>query len=86
MSITEATIPNTHDTTTNLTSLNLNHYVKLTPLNSTSWHFQLTHILLGYSLIGFLNGSHPSPPSTITGDDGVKNQTPLILHGLNKTD
>ncbi|KAK9677475.1 hypothetical protein RND81_11G145300 [Saponaria officinalis] len=65
----EITIPNPHDATSPLTSLNLAHCVKLTSSNYTSWRFQLTHILFGFSLLGFIDGSNPKPAENLPSDD-----------------
>lgn len=75
-------VPNPHETAAPLTSLNLNHCVKLMPLNYTSWHFQLTHILFGYSLFGFLDGTNPSPSPTIVGDANTEKPNPAYFTWL----
>lgn len=65
----ETTVPNPHDANTLLTSLNLSQCVKLTSTNYTSWRFQLTRILFGFSLLGYLDGSTPQPTETLPSDD-----------------
>ncbi|KAH9605971.1 hypothetical protein KSS87_008429 [Heliosperma pusillum] len=82
MTNNETIITNPHNTDAPLTSLNLNHYVKLNPLNYISWHFQLTHILFGYSLLGVLDGTHPQPNKTITGADTNKAPNPAYYTWL----
>ena len=32
--------------------------------NFASWKSQLTNLLFGYDLLGFVDGTHPCPPST----------------------
>ncbi|KAH9604346.1 hypothetical protein KSS87_011938 [Heliosperma pusillum] len=82
MTNTESTVPNPHETTAPLTSLNLSHCVKLNPLNYTSWHFQLTHILFGFSLLGFLDGSNPSPSPTLVNADNTETPNPAYYTWL----
>lgn len=40
--------------------------VKLSPTNYPSWRAQFSSLLFGYDLIGFIDGSNPSPPPIIT--------------------
>ncbi|KAH9620335.1 hypothetical protein KSS87_007850, partial [Heliosperma pusillum] len=76
MTNTDNTVPNPHESSNPLQSINLNHCVKLTSLNCTSWRFQLTHILFGFSLLGFLDGTHQQPSPTITTADKTDQPNP----------
>lgn len=78
MTNTETLIPNSHNGDKPLTAPNLNHIVKPTPLNYTSWRFQLTNILFGFSLLGFLDRSNPAPPPTTV--DDTKQEVPNPAH------
>lgn len=40
--------------------------LKLTNANYTAWRFQFQTLLTGYDLIGYIDGSHPCPPKTVT--------------------
>ncbi|KAH9606106.1 hypothetical protein KSS87_021301 [Heliosperma pusillum] len=71
---TDTVVPNPHETSKTLTSFNLTQCVKLNSLNYTAWRFQLTNILFGFSLLGFINGTKTPPSQTIT--DVANNETP----------
>jgi hypothetical protein len=65
--------------------------LKLTPQNYPSWRGQFNALLLGYNLMGFVDGTHQCPPEIIT-LDGVevvnpahtrwKRQDQLLLHAI----
>ncbi|KAK0599109.1 hypothetical protein LWI29_002433 [Acer saccharum] len=40
--------------------------LKLTATNYRSWKLQFHTLLIGFDLMGFVNGTHPCPPATIT--------------------
>ena len=68
------TIINSLDTTSSLISINNTSQISIkpTPLNYTSWCFQFHVVLIGYDLMGFIDGSKPcpSPPiRTINGNN-----------------
>ena len=43
--------------------------LKLTVTNYRSWKLQFHTLLIGFDLIGFIDGKHPCPPATITNND-----------------
>ncbi|TXG57537.1 hypothetical protein EZV62_015366 [Acer yangbiense] len=58
-------------TNTNIISLNpaTQLPLKLTSSNYPSWRAQFNTLLFGYDLLGYINGSHSSPPITISEDN-----------------
>ncbi|CAH9083683.1 unnamed protein product [Cuscuta epithymum] len=72
---TDVHVPNTSEPNKPLLSINLGNVIKLSPTNYISWKLQIQSILTGYGLEGFLDGSHPCPPATIT-SNGVINPNP----------
>ena len=53
--------------------------LKLTPTNYPSWCTQFNSLLLGYNLLGYLNGGTPCPEATET-QNGVITPNPLYSH------
>lgn len=77
--------------TTTIFSGNMSNIQKLTTSNYLMWSIQVHALLYGYNLAGYLDGSTPSPTSTIvTSDITTVNpaftqwdrQDKLILSGL----
>ncbi|KAL9246273.1 hypothetical protein vseg_019829 [Gypsophila vaccaria] len=67
--ISEIVVPNPHENSKPLTSLNLHHCVKLNSSNYTTWRFQLMHILFGFSFLGFVDGTENPPNPTVIDSD-----------------
>ena len=65
---TSPIIVNPLDNNSSLISINTTTQIsiKLTSSNYTSWRFQFHAILIGYDLMGFIDGSNPCPSPTIT--------------------
>lgn len=61
-------IPNTTDPAKPFTLVQIYNAIKLTSTNYVAWETQLQAILLGYDLWKYVDGSFPTPSSTI--DDG----------------
>ncbi|KAH9616706.1 hypothetical protein KSS87_014110 [Heliosperma pusillum] len=80
--LTNTAIINPHNTDQPLTAPNLNNVIKLTPLNYVSWRFQLTNILFGLSLFGFLDGSTPTPSSTTINEANQEVPNPAYMSWL----
>ena len=58
-----------------LVTLNTNNIIKLTSTNYLLPKLQVKALLIGYDLYKFIDGSNPSPPSTIK-PNGVKSSNP----------
>ena len=43
--------------------------LKLTSINYLSWKLQFETLFIGYDLIGYIDGSKPCPPTTITANN-----------------
>ena len=71
-------IPNSLEPTRPFTILQLQNTIKLTPTNYIAWKTQLQATLLGYDLWKYIDGSFPSPPTSIT-TDGVSVSNPAAL-------
>ncbi|GKV51641.1 hypothetical protein SLEP1_g58277 [Rubroshorea leprosula] len=56
--------------------------LKLTPTNYLSWKSQFTCLLAGFELLGYLDGSHPSPVATEPSYSLWARQDQLIRHAL----
>ncbi|GKV51222.1 hypothetical protein SLEP1_g57891 [Rubroshorea leprosula] len=56
--------------------------LKLTPTNYLSWKSQCTCLLAGFELLGYLDGSHPSPVATEPSYSLWARQDQLIRHAL----
>ena len=63
---TQALIPNNSDPTKPFTLIQIQNCIKLTPTNYIAWKTQLQATLLGYDLYKFVDGTYPSPPTSIT--------------------
>lgn len=68
---TQVVLPNTHDPNSPLTLITIHNSIKLTSTNYLSWKTQIEAILIGYDLHKFIDGSHPSPPATITANNAA---------------
>ena len=66
--MTSNTIPNDVEPSNPLVVVNLTNMLKLNNTNYLSWKLQLAATLVGYGLFKFIDGSYPSPPSSITKD------------------
>lgn len=66
------TIINPFENSSSIISINTTSQIsiKLTSSNYTSWRFQFHAILIGYDLMGFIDGSKPCPLPTITTTNG----------------
>ena len=53
--------------------------LKLTSSNYISWKLQFHTLFIGYNLLGYVDGSKPCPPTTITQNDTT---TPNLAHIL----
>ncbi|GKV30743.1 hypothetical protein SLEP1_g39523 [Rubroshorea leprosula] len=56
--------------------------LKFTPTNYLSWKSQFTCLLAGFELLGYLDGSHPSPVATEPSYSLWARQDQLIRHAL----
>lgn len=65
-------ILNPFDNNSSLISINTTTQIsiKLTSSNYTSWRFQFHTVLIGYDLMGFIDGSKPCPSPTIKTTEG----------------
>ncbi|XP_021803018.1 uncharacterized protein LOC110747119, partial [Prunus avium] len=77
------------DTSNSLISINATAQlpVKLTPLNYLSWHAQFNALLLGYDLLGYIDGTHSCPPKPATASPTSPHtlwvrQDQLLLHAI----
>ncbi|KAL4295158.1 hypothetical protein GQ457_12G010840 [Hibiscus cannabinus] len=52
-----------------LTLVTFHNSIKLTSTNYLSWKTQINSILIGYDIYKFIDGSYPSPTTTITVDN-----------------
>ncbi|WKA01920.1 hypothetical protein VitviT2T_020169 [Vitis vinifera] len=61
-------IQNTNEPNTSLISINISAQapLKLTTANYISWKLQFHTLFVSYDLLGYIDGSKPCPPSTIT--------------------
>ena len=61
-------IQNINESNTSLISINISAQapLKLTTTNYISWKLQFHTLFVGYDLLGYIDGSKPCPPSTIT--------------------
>ena len=64
-------LPNTHEPDSPLTLVTIHNSIKLTSTNYLSWKTQIESILIGYDLHKFIDGSHPSPLTTIIVNNAV---------------
>ncbi|KAI5319419.1 hypothetical protein L3X38_039127 [Prunus dulcis] len=71
MATESATILNTNATHQNLISINVAAQapLKLSSTNYLSWKLQFQSLFIGYDLLGYIDGSKPCPPPTLTQDN-----------------
>ena len=86
-------IKNTNEPNTSLISINIfaQAPLKLTTTNYIAWKLQFHTLFVGYDLLGYIDGSKPCPPSTITQNNTIVSnpthntwirQDQLILNAL----
>ena len=56
--------------------------LKLTPMNYPTWSAQFDSLLIGYDLIGYIDGSHPCPSDNTATTSFWKRQDQLLLHAI----
>ncbi|KAI4324081.1 hypothetical protein L6164_023645 [Bauhinia variegata] len=69
------TVPSTNQTS-ELIAININSLlpIKLTSTNYVAWAKQMQSLLIGYGLLGYVDGSHPFPPAVLlTADQETEN-------------
>ena len=68
---TSPTILNTNEPNKILISINVAAQtpLKLNSTNYLSWKLQFQSLFIGYDLLGYIDGSKPCPPATITRSD-----------------
>lgn len=64
-------IPNTHEPSKPLTVINFRNPIKLLIANYLSWKLQMEAIIIGYDPHKFVDGSHPTSPSTIIRENSI---------------
>lgn len=62
--------------------LNTHSSLKLNSSNFPAWHVQFNALLVGYDLIGYVDGTTPTPATTNTAYTRWKIQDQLILHAI----
>ncbi|KAL6269021.1 hypothetical protein ACE6H2_025932 [Prunus campanulata] len=69
-----ATILNTNATHQTLISINVAAQapLKLTSTNYLSWKLQFQSLFIGYDLLGYIDGSKPCPPATLTQENTTR--------------
>ncbi|CAA0838968.1 Unknown protein [Striga hermonthica] len=70
-----------HDAST-VIALHSHNCVKLTNINYPAWRVQINALLVGYDLIGFVNGTKPCPATTADTYTAWCRQDQLILHAI----
>lgn len=53
---------------------------KLTPFNYPSWRAQFFTLLIGYDLLGYIDGTFPCPPKTASSSTTAFSLSPAYLH------
>ena len=73
--------PPTTQPYTDLVAINVSTHlpIKLTPTNYVAWSKQMQSMLIGYGLSGYVTGSSPCPPSTIT-TEGKEAENPSFAY------
>ena len=81
MANSSTSILNTNESHNTLISINVatQTFLKLTSSNYISWKLQFYTLFIGYDLLGYVDGSKPCPPTTITQNDTT---TPNPTHIL----
>uniref|UniRef100_A0A2N9EFN4 Retrotransposon Copia-like N-terminal domain-containing protein n=1 Tax=Fagus sylvatica TaxID=28930 RepID=A0A2N9EFN4_FAGSY len=76
-----ATIRNTNDAHQTLISINVAAQapLKLNSTNYLSWKLQFQTLFIGYDLLGYIDGSKPCPPATLTQDNTTRPNPDYIL-------
>uniref|UniRef100_A0A2N9G9A2 Integrase catalytic domain-containing protein n=1 Tax=Fagus sylvatica TaxID=28930 RepID=A0A2N9G9A2_FAGSY len=76
-----ATIRNTNDAHQTLISINVAAQapLKLNSTNYLSWKLQFQTLFIGYDLLGYIDGSKPCPPATLTQDNATRPNPEYIL-------
>ena len=66
-----ATIRNTNDAHQTFININVAAQapLKLNSTNYLSWKLQFQTLFIGYDLLGYIDGSKPCPPATLTQDN-----------------
>ena len=62
--------------------LNVQHSLKLNSTNYTAWKVQMNALLIGYDLIGFIDGSNSCPATNHADFSYWTRQDQLILHAI----
>ncbi|GAU41761.1 hypothetical protein TSUD_13620 [Trifolium subterraneum] len=68
--------------TTTVIVLNTQFAIKLTGANFPAWKVQFMALLVGYDLMGFVDGTNPSPAATHANFNYWRRQDQLILHAI----
>ncbi|KAL9436736.1 hypothetical protein AB3S75_002849 [Citrus x aurantiifolia] len=68
MATSSPSILNTNESQNALISINVAAQtpLKLTSTNYLSWKLQFHTLFIGYDLLGYIDGSKPCPPATLT--------------------
>ena len=71
-------------TTQNLIAINVSYQtpIKLTQHNFSTWRLQFYTLLVGYDLLGYVNGILPCPPTTLTSKNGTATPNPAYTHWI----
>ena len=71
-------------TTQNLIAINASSQtpIKLTQHNFSAWRLQFYTLLVGYDLLGYVNGTLPCPSSTLTSEKGTTTPNPAYTHWI----
>ncbi|KAK6127519.1 hypothetical protein DH2020_038722 [Rehmannia glutinosa] len=56
--------------------------IKLTQHNFSAWRLQLYTLLVGYDLLGYVDGTISCPPATITSTTGTTTSNPSYIHWI----
>lgn len=78
---TNTTILNTNAPNQTLVSINVvaQTPLKLTSTNYLSWKLQFQTLFIGYDLLGYVDGSNPCPPATITQSNTTRSNPSYTL-------
>ncbi|KAJ1379217.1 hypothetical protein SESBI_47095 [Sesbania bispinosa] len=63
-------------------ALNTQNSIKLTGTNFRAWRVQLNALLIGYDLIGFVDGTNTCPSPSHQNYNYWRRQDQLILHAI----
>ena len=67
--ITSPASPQNHEVLLITINISVQAPLKLTSTNYISWKLQFETLLIGYDLLGYIDGSSPCPPNTITANN-----------------